>query len=325
MKRTVGLGAAGGLLLAAPLIGAGTAGAAAGITITADSTTIIPGGRDAVATITTSAPFDLSTEGTGKTSFGWSLPEECHAETPGAHTPRCTPGPSGKVVIPVGTEEGLEGQKVTLIAKAVTGEARGTLEFTYGKPIIASNLWVSNPKEIVHAADGSITKDYTVEYADRTGKENDATVTVTAVKGITFAAAPEGCQLNTAKTTVTCHKTERIGDMPRTVRLRGTLTGNEQIVESRITGKLTDHTPADNVDRTVYTYNIGTATTAPTTPAGTGGTAATPAPPAKGRELAETGADNDNTTMLAVGAGILLVAGAGGTLFARNRRRAHQA
>ncbi|MGW1996449.1 hypothetical protein [Embleya sp. NPDC001921] len=79
--------------------------------------------------------------------------------------------------------------------------------------------------------------------------------------------------------------------MPRALRLRGTLSGNEQIVESGVTGKLPETTPEDNTDRTVYTYRIGTATTAPATPA-SGGTLATPAPPAKGRELADTGADD---------------------------------
>jgi LPXTG-motif cell wall-anchored protein len=122
---------------------------------------------------------------------------------------------------------------------------------------------------------------------------------------------------------------------------RATISGNEQILESRITGPLPDSEPKDNVDRTVYSNRVDptepstkpTETNRPSTkptevkPTGKPATVR-PAvsKPTKRPELAETGADDDNNTLVIGGAAVALVAvGAGGVLLARKRRGTRQA
>ncbi|MYS81777.1 hypothetical protein [Embleya scabrispora] len=102
---------------------------------------------------------------------------------------------------------------------------------------------------------------------------------------------------------------------------KGTISGSEQILESRITGPLPDNVPENNVDRTVYSNRVDPTvpSTKPTEVKPTGKpTTAKPdiSKPTKRPELAETGADDNDNTM---------VIGAGGLLLARKRRGTHQA
>ncbi|MFI1385552.1 LPXTG cell wall anchor domain-containing protein [Embleya sp. NPDC020886] len=333
MKKAVVFGIAGGAILAGSAGLTGTAVAAGGISITPSTATIVPGGANVKLTITATEPFDVGFSGTGQGSFGWTVPSDCKWDdvTPSRLT--CTPGADGKVVFPVGTEDGKEGEKVTFFAKAVKGEAKATAELTYGKPVDEADLHIENPASFTYLnPGGELGKDFAVEYWDKHNKKADATITVTAVKGFKFAAAPEGCRLDAAGLVVTCTRTGVKGGMPsRLTGFEGSISGNEQILESRITGPLPDSDPADNVDRTVYSNRVDPTgpSTKPTEvkPTGTPTTAA-PAvsKPTKRPELAETGADDDNDiTVIGGAAAALVVVGAGGVLFARKRRGTRRA
>lgn len=245
----------------------------------------------------------------------------------------CAPGPDGKVVVPVGTEEGQEGQKVTLTAKAVKGDAKATAELTYGKPVNEADLQIHNPASFSYLnPGGELGKDFAIEYWDGHNKKADATITVTAVKGFKFTKAPEGCTLDGAGLVVTCHETGVEGGGPSWLTgFKGTISGNEQVLESRITGPLPDSEPENNVDRTVYTNRVDpTGPSAKPTEVKPTGKPATNRPavskPTKRPELAETGADdNDNTLVIGGAAAALVVVGAGGVLLARKRRGTHPA
>ncbi|WP_246126532.1 LAETG motif-containing sortase-dependent surface protein [Embleya hyalina] len=232
----------------------------------------------------------------------------------------------------MGTEEGKEGEKVTFIAQAVKGDAKATAVLTYGKPVDEADLHIENPRSFTYLnPGGELGKDFAIEYWDGHNKKADANITVTAVKGIKFSQAPEGCRLDGAGLVVTCAKTGVAGGMPSWLTgFKGTISGNEQILESRITGPLPDSEPKNNVDRTVYSYRVDPTVpnTKPTEVKPTG-KPATPRPevnkPTKRPELAETGADDDNTMVIGGAAAALVVVGAGGVLFARKRRGTHQA
>lgn len=334
VKKIAALGIASGAVLAGSMGLPGTASAAGGITITPSTATVVPGGANLKLTITATMPFDVSFKGTGSRSFGWSVPHDvCKWDEVVSSRLTCTPGADGKVVFPVGTEEGKEGEKVTFTAKAVKGDAKATAELTYGKPVNESDLQIHNPASFSYLnPGGELGKDFAIEFWDSHNKKADATITVTAVKGFKFSKAPEGCRLDGAGLVVTCARTGVEGGMPSWLTgFKGTISGNEQILESRITGPLPDNAPENNVDRTVYSNRVDPTgpSTKPTEVKPTGKpTTAKPdvSTPTKRPELAETGADdNDNTMVIGGAAAALVVVGAGGLLLARKRRGTHQA
>ncbi|MFE3205776.1 LAETG motif-containing sortase-dependent surface protein [Embleya sp. NPDC059237] len=331
VKSVVALGIAGSAVMAGFVGATGTASAAGGITITPSTATTLPGGPLVKLVITTSAPVEVDFEGTGSGTFGWSMYGQCEWGESTRKT-TCAPGPDGKVVIPVGTEEGQEGQKVTFIAKAVKGDAKATAELTYGKPVVQADLRVENPASFKYLnPGGEFGDDFAIMYWDGHNKRADATVTVTGVKGFKFTKAPEDCRLDGAGLVITCSRTGVKGGGPSWLTgFKGTISGNEQILETRITGPLPDSEPEDNVQRTVYSYRVDPAVpnTKPTEVKPTGKPATTPptlTKPTKRPELAETGADDINTMVIGGAAAALVVVGAGGIVLARKRRGTHQA
>lgn len=333
-RRTLGVAAIGGLLAASQVGFAGGAAAAAEIKITASSTTPAPGGPNVQLTVEASEPFVLSFEGTGAESFGWSRPEEC-VDPPSGGWPVCTPGADKKVVIPVGpAEDAKQGDKVTVTAKDADSDVKSSVTLTFAAPVVAADWVVENPGVITYYnPGGELAEPFAVTYFQRMQVIDGATLTVTGVKGVKFTKAPANCTLNAAGTLATCEiAAYKGGDGPHKLDFSGAIFGGEQIVESKVTGKLVENEPADNTDRAVYTNNVDPAPPTPTaspsvvkpTPTATKKPAkpATTKPPVKQPELADTGGNDDSTMVIAGGAAALLLAGGGTVLIARRRRNA---
>ncbi|MDI2127015.1 LAETG motif-containing sortase-dependent surface protein [Yinghuangia seranimata] len=326
----------GGALVAGQLAFAGGAGAADALKVTSSASTLRPGGPDATITIDASAPFEFDFAGTGEQSVGWQLPSECNNDK---YPVVCTPGASHKVVVAIGIlggdQGGKAGQKVTFTAKAVEGDAKASTEITYGEPLVAADWVVVNPDVITYYnPGGKLAEPFRVQFWQGAASTDSAVLTVTGVKGVTFTKAPADCTIDSAGAVVTCAIPSVFGgNGPDYREFEGAISGDEQIVESKITGKLPENTPENNVDRTVYKNDVAPAPATPTaspsvvkpTPTATKKpvTKVTKAP-AKGKELAATGADggSDNTALIAGGAGALIALGAGSVFIARRRNRA---
>ncbi|WP_436786039.1 LAETG motif-containing sortase-dependent surface protein [Yinghuangia sp. YIM S10712] len=335
-SRVFGLVGLCGVSVAAQLGFAGVAGAVGDDpTITASAATAQPGGPGITLTVDASAPFEIGFTGSGNQALGWQLPQECKSLP---YPAVCTPGATGKVVIPIsvigGDQGGKKGQQVVFEVKDVATKTASTVTVTFGDPVTAADWVVENPQGISFLnPGGKLAEPFVVSYFQRHTTTDSATLTVNGVQGVKFTKAPDFCSLNASGTLVTCQiKAYKGGFGPQYLPLEGVISGNEQTVETKIVGTLPENTPGDNTVRSVYKNAVEPAPATPSAspsivkPAPTAQATDTPKPgdvaASEAPELAETGGGGGDQTAAIAGsaAGLLLVGGAA-VMFARRRSR----
>lgn len=348
-RRIATLTAVSGALVLAPFGLASTASAAGEIKVNAPATIAAGTTGKVEFSQKTDAKVRIEFDASTKAAADKVYSPDC--TSPERNVLDCTPkGGKFDVFIQL-TTTSPTGEQVKFSAKSSDGTGSGT--FTVApKPAKLGDL-------VVDAPAGSEVQWF--EYDPSTGKVKDgipivlrndgpdayatASATIDAQEGVKFDAAPKQCVL-VSPTKITCASNGSSAEKGEENKLviPATISGKRQAFVVNFTGTgAVDRNKYDNENVVMETeFDVKPPTTPTPTPTnstpGKPTESAKPVPPAAspsvpqspqpnaGGELAETGGDDGNSTvLLAGGAAVLVAAGAGSVLYARKRRNGNAA